>query len=123
MRSSTPIYEQIVEGFKVLIMKGVLSPDDRVPSVRELAKMITINPNTIQKAYKELENQGYVYTVSGRGKFVNTVDGAIDEKKVEELMGEIHRMTRELKFMGISQEKIENVIDDIYKDGDNQEVC
>ena len=118
MRSSTPIYEQIVEEFKNLIISGVLVPDEKIPSVRELARMLTINPNTIQKAYKELENQGYVYTASGRGKFVNAVESTIDQKKMDELLDEIYKVTRELKYMGISREILENVIEDVFNEGD-----
>ncbi|EGB93651.1 GntR family transcriptional regulator [Clostridium sp. D5] len=64
-QSRTPIYEQIVERFQMLILKGVLKPDDQMPSVRSLALQLSINPNTIQKAYAQLEQQGYI---SGKRK-------------------------------------------------------
>ena len=70
-QSRTPIYEQIVERFQMLILKGVLKPDDQMPSVRSLALQLSINPNTIQKAYAQLEQQGYIYPVKGRGNFVS----------------------------------------------------
>ena len=66
-----PIYEQIVERFQMLIVRGVLEPDSQMPSVRSLATELSINPNTIQKAYTILEQQGYIYPVKGRGNFVS----------------------------------------------------
>lgn len=67
LRSGKPIYEQIVDKFKELIINQVLETDEKLPSVRELAQQLTINPNTIQKAYRELENQELIYSVKGRG--------------------------------------------------------
>ena len=66
-----PIYEQIVERFQMLIVKGILEPDSQMPSVRALATELSINPNTIQKAYAVLEQEGYIYPVKGRGNFVS----------------------------------------------------
>ena len=70
-KDTRPIYEQIVEKFKLLILKGGMQPDEQMPSVRNLAIELSINPNTIQKAYAELERQGFIYTVKGRGNFVS----------------------------------------------------
>ena len=70
IRSRVPIYEQLYENVRRLILEGHLKKDDKMPSVRELAGLLTINPNTIQKAYKALEKDGYIYSVSGRGNFV-----------------------------------------------------
>lgn len=67
LRSRKPIYEQLVEKLKELIINEVLKPDEQLPSVRALAQQLTINPNTIQKAYRELETQRYIYSVKGRG--------------------------------------------------------
>ena len=66
-RDSRPIYEQIKDGFRKLILQGVMSADEKLPSVRELAASLAINPNTIQRANRELEADGYEYTVAGRG--------------------------------------------------------
>ena len=65
-KDTRPIYEQVVERFKTLILKGVMQPDEQMPSVRNLAMELSINPNTIQKAYAELERQDFIYTVKGR---------------------------------------------------------
>ena len=69
-RDSRPIYEQIADQYKVLILKGVLPPDEQMPSVRKLAMELSTNPNTVQRAYMELERQGFLYSVRGRGSFV-----------------------------------------------------
>lgn len=65
-----PLYEQIRDKMKDLIINGILADNDKIPSVRELASTLAINPNTIQKAYKELENEGYIYSLKARGNFV-----------------------------------------------------
>lgn len=77
-----PIYEQIVERFQMLIIRGILEADSQMPSVRSLAAELSINPNTIQKAYAILEQQGFIYPVKGRGNFVSG-DKAVKEKKEE----------------------------------------
>ena len=76
-----PIYEQIVEKFQVLILKGVLEQGEQMPSVRKLAMDLAINPNTIQKAYSMLEQQGYIYPVKGRGNFVSDKAALVQEKQ------------------------------------------
>ena len=69
-RDRRPIYEQVVERFQELMVSGALEKDSQLPSVRSLAMELSINPNTIQRAYAQLEQEGYIYTVSGRGSFV-----------------------------------------------------
>ncbi|CEO88169.1 GntR family transcriptional regulator [Syntrophaceticus schinkii] len=78
-RSSTPIYQQLVEGVKQAVARGILIQGEKLPSVRELAARITINPNTIAKAYQELEREGVIETLRGRGTFV-----AVQEIKASE---------------------------------------
>mgnify|MGYP006065824253 FL=1 len=68
-RDSRPIYEQIRDGLRKLIVTGALSADEKLPSVRALAAQLAINPNTIQRAYNELEGEGYIYSVPGKGSF------------------------------------------------------
>ena len=80
---STPIYEQIVNKYKNLIARNVLTPEEKMPSVRTLAMELSINPNTIQKAYAEWERQGFIYTVKGKGNFVAANDNLKDIKQAE----------------------------------------
>lgn len=110
-QDSRPIYEQIVENFKVQIYKGILQPDDQMPSVRSLAMELSTNPNTVQKAYAELERQGFIYTVKGRGNFVKGNDTLMDNKK-EELISAIVELFTEAQELGIS---IEDIVEEIKK--------
>ena len=68
LKSRKSIYEQVTDNLKELIATEVLSSDEKLPSVRAMSKMLTVNPNTVQKAYRELEYQGYIYTASGLGE-------------------------------------------------------
>lgn len=83
LKDSRPIYEQIVDKFRLLIINGVLKSEDKMPSVRTLAMDLSINPNTIQKAYGELERQGYIYTVKGRGNFVSEISKLVEDYRKE----------------------------------------
>ncbi|WP_456271326.1 GntR family transcriptional regulator [Bacillus sp. AK031] len=102
LRSRKPIYEQLVEKLKEMIINEVLKVDEQLPSVRTLAGELTINPNTIQKAYRELETQGYIYSVKGRGSFVNPAVRIQNTMKVEKVTSELERLIAEGLYLGIS---------------------
>ena len=122
VRSRVPIYEQIVNSFKQMTMSGILSPDEKLPSLRELSQELTINPNTIQKAYQELERQNIIYTKRSQGSFVNPNIQAINkEEKMGELIEEIKRIIVESMYLGISKEKFLDIINSAYKDNIIQE--
>ncbi len=107
LKSRKAIYEQVVDNFKELIIAGVLKPDEKVPSVRDMAKELTINPNTIQKAYRELENRGYFYSVSGLGSFVSVpAEAAGSSHRIKELKELFRSTVNELVFLGCSKEEI-----------------
>jgi Predicted transcriptional regulators len=101
-KDARPIYEQVAEKFKALILKGVLEKDEQMPSVRSLAMELSINPNTIQKAYAELERQGYIYAVKGRGNFISDSAGLLNGKK-EELKERLTELYREGKEFGMTK--------------------
>ncbi len=101
-KDTRPIYEQVVERFKALILKGVMQPDEQLPSVRNLAMELSINPNTIQKAYTELERQDFIYTVKGRGSIVSG-DGKLVETRRQECLEEILRLVREVLELGMTK--------------------
>lgn len=105
-QDSRPIYEQIVENFKMQIFKGILQPDDQMPSVRSLSMELSTNPNTVQKAYAELERQGFIYTVKGRGNFVKDSTGLLKDNKKEELIKAIVDLFVEAKEIGIPLEEL-----------------
>ena len=104
-RDARPIYTQIVDGFREQIAAGVLLSGDKLPSVRELAAQLTINPNTIQRAYRELESEGYIVSIPGKGSFVCEHPG-IEEARVQELLQQLDATVRELRWMGISAEEL-----------------
>ena len=100
-RDSRPIYEQIQEGLKRLIVTGAIAAGERLPSVRTLATQLSINPNTIQRAYAELEREGYCYSIPGKGSFVSDVVD-MGEKRRRELRDRLCALAAELKFLGAS---------------------
>jgi len=104
-RDSRPIYEQIRDGLKKLIVTGAMAPDEKLPSVRSLATQLSINPNTIQRAYNELENEGFIYSIPGKGSFASaTVDSS--ESKKRELENKIWEIAAELRYLGVSQKEL-----------------
>lgn len=104
-RDARPIYQQICEGYRAQILAGVLQKGDRMPSVRELATQLTINPNTIQRAYRELEAQGWVVSVPGKGSFVSGVPGNRAEE-AQPLLQEFDNLCARLTAMGISRQEL-----------------
>ena len=100
-----PLYEQVEEKFRNLILMGVLEPGSRMPSVRQLAMELSINPNTIQRAYAELEAEGYIYSVAGRGSFVSAGDGE-HLRRIAELTGRLVPLLEELKSLGYTREQL-----------------
>lgn len=121
-RDRSPIYEQIREKMKELIIKGVLKPDERIPPVRELAQSLTINPNTIQKAYKELEDRGYIYSVRGKGSFVAPAGQWSEDKKLDELVQSLEKIVSEMIFFGVDKERIIAIIDNLYRREEGGEI-
>lgn len=118
LRSKKSIHEQIVDGIKGMIVHGELQPDDKLPSVRDLSAILTVNPNTIAKAFKSLESQGWIYTVSGRGCFVTEAQKAPDFGKTMKLYEAIESDIKELEFMGISKEEIITKITELIRKGE-----
>ena len=104
-QDSRPIYEQIVENFKTQMYKGILQEGDQMPSVRSLAVELSTNPNTVQKAYTELERQGFIYTVKGRGNFVKG-DVLLKENKKNELVKQIVTLFTEAVEIGIPVDEL-----------------
>jgi len=104
-RDARPIYTQISDGFRDQIRSGILQKGDKLPSVRELAAQLSINPNTIQRAYNELENEGYIYSVPGKGCFASG-DVGVDEKKKRELEEKFRELAAELRYLGASEEDL-----------------
>ncbi len=104
-KDTRPIYEQIVDKFQNLILKGVLEPDSKMPSVRSLAVELSVNPNTIQKAYMELERRNFIYTIIGRGNFV-TYNNNLSGVKKAELREKIDAVLKEAHDFNIETDEI-----------------
>ncbi|CAH2214219.1 GntR family transcriptional regulator [Tepidibacter aestuarii] len=110
LRSRLPIYEQLVEKFKELIISEVLKVDEKLPSVRTLSKQLTINPNTIQKAYRELERQGYIYSIKGKGSFVMSSAQITNSEKLTTIKKELVKNLSEAIYLGINKDEIIDMI-------------
>ncbi len=106
LKSRKSIYEQVMDNLKEQIMTGTLQAGDKLPSVRELSKAITVNPNTIQKAYRELERQGYIYTTSGVGTFVaDRSQVHTDQRALESAKKNFDEAFRQLLYLGLTYQE------------------
>jgi len=109
-KDNRSIHEQIEDGIKNLIINKALAENEQLPSVRELSLELTVNPNTVQKAYKELENDGFIYSIKGKGNFVAPVSFAKNSKKINELYENLELGFKALVYLGEDIEKIEDFI-------------
>ena len=110
-----PIYEQVTEKFRTLIYQGVLPADSRIPSVRQLAMELSINPNTIQRAYMTLEQEGLIYPVKGKGNFVADTQ-KIQEKSKENFRQEFLELVRKGNHTGFEEEELIALVQRVYKE-------
>ena len=113
-KSGQTIHEQITSGIKELVISGVLKTDEQLPSVRELSVSLTVNPNTVQRAYRDLEAEGVIYSIRGKGNFVSKLPEA-DPKHIEELYGEISLKIQELLFWGENEGKVLKTVETLLK--------
>ena len=113
-RDARPLYEQLKENIIKLIMTHALAENEKLPSVRELATTLAINPNTIQRAYRELENEGYIYVAAGRGAFVAPYDEA--KADIAPLMKNWRDLTAKLLFGGVKADSLKSEMDKIDKE-------
>ena len=112
--SRTPVYEQLINRIEELIVSGALPPDAQIPSVRALAVELTINPNTIQKAYTSLENAGITYSVAGVGRFVSKNARDIIIRQGTNKLGTFRELVRRLRMNGVSKDVLIEVINDEF---------
>lgn len=111
-----PIYEQIKEKTKEYIVNGAMKEHEKLPSVREVAAQLAINPNTIQRAYKELEMEGYIYSQKAKGYFVAPMKKSVQAIKKEEGFEELEVMLKELKYLGAEKKEIESIVNKVYEE-------
>lgn len=121
-RSSTPIYQQIIDGMKENILKGILKPGDKLPSVRELSALITANPNTVSRAYMELERQNVIETLRGRGTYVSALyQPRMEEERMNTLKDNLKKIIIEAHYLGLSKEDIINLMESSYNFDESKE--
>ena len=113
-RDAKPIYEQIKDGLKHLLVSNAIATDEKLPSVRELAASLAINPNTIQRAYRELEGEGYIYSISGKGTFAAAQKDVVALRR-EELFLEFDTVAGELLFLSVEPAELAERIQEIRK--------
>jgi GntR family transcriptional regulator len=113
IRSRKPIYEQLLEKLKEMIIRKELEPDEKLPSVRTLSQELSINPNTIQKAYRELEQSGYIYTIQGKGNFVAPRETVPNTTKLTALKKEISPLLAEAIFLGLTEAEWRNLYQNV----------
>ncbi len=104
-RDSKPIYEQVEDGIRKLVVNNLIAADEKLPSVRELASKYALNPNTISRAYRELEEQGYIYTLNGKGTFV-AANESVNDVRREELLQQFDELVKELSFLMVPEEQL-----------------
>ncbi len=108
-RDSRPIYEQVKTTLRKLIVSGAMSPDEKLPSVRELASQLVINPNTMQRAYRELEQEGYIISIPGKGSYAN-LSSQVDEGRKKELLTAMDEIVAELLYLGVTPDELDRRI-------------
>lgn len=116
LKSGEAIYLQLKDQVVKLACMGVLKPNEQLPSVRVLARELGINPNTVSKAYQELENDKIVYSVSGRGSFITDDIFSVQSVK-QEVIADFLKLTGKAKQFGIPQAELNQVIDNVYAEG------
>lgn len=108
-RDTRPFYQQIKDNVRQLVVSGALNKDEKLPSVRDMAASLAINPNTIQRAYRELESEGYIYTLSGKGTFVAEVDHS-NQFRQQELLPQFDKIVSELLYLSMPVNDLTNRI-------------
>ena len=116
MRDRKPIYEQLIDNIRTLAVQGHLKPDEHLPSVRQLAAELAINPNTIQKAYAELERQNVIYSLPGRGNFISPDIGSVAKQERQRQLEALGVMFKQAQNAGVEKSEIHTLLDTVYNE-------
>lgn len=115
-KDSRPLYQQIMDKIEELAIMGLLQADEQLPSVRTLATELAINPNTIQRAYTELEKKGITYSVPGKGSFLAKTQNSMVEKRIEEIKNRLRAITADAEKLGLNQTDLQNMLAEIQRE-------
>ncbi|MDE7035372.1 MAG: GntR family transcriptional regulator [Eubacteriales bacterium] len=99
-RDARPIYEQVAGGIEDMVVHGVYAADEQLPSVRQLAAELSINPNTIQRAFALLESKGVIYSVKGRGNFVSADGASVRDRRLAEISAQLRALAKAARALG-----------------------
>ena len=119
--SRKPVYEQLIEQIESFVLTGVLNPGDKIPSVRNLSVELSVNPNTIQKSYTELDRRGLIYSVPGRGCFISDDALSILSSYKKKHIAELEDMMLELAYAGITKKQMYECVDNAFRIKGDQE--
>lgn len=118
-KNDKPLHEQITLGIKELVLCGALSANEQLPSVRDLSVSLTVNPNTVQRAYKTLESEGIIYSIRGKGNFVSEAPKA-DKRSIDGLYASFVEIARELAFFGEDKESVLKVLEKVFEEREEE---
>lgn len=118
--SRAPIYEQVIRRISELIMVGDLKNGDKLPSVRTLARDLGVNPNTIQKAYAELERSRIIFTISGKGNFVGEQE-VVSKQVGDRILEDVRQAVQAARNNAIPQKTVANLVEQVYAEGDGED--
>ena len=116
LQSRTPIYQQLKEKILRLIMAGAIGPGDPLPSVRVMARELGINPNTVAKAYQDLEKSGLIYSVAGKGSFISGEE-TLDRQMTASVLDRCREAVREARSAGVDRQTALALVEEVYKEG------
>lgn len=112
--SRMPVYEQIIKQVEEKVMIGAMKAGDRMPSVRQISINLSINPNTVQKAYTELDRRGIIITVPGKGSFISENASQILGESSRSKLEELSKLIKELAYAGVTKEEIVQIVEDVF---------
>lgn len=121
LQSRIPIYEQLKNQIGQLVLAGELKADDQLPSVRQFARDLGINPNTVQKAYQDLERDGLIYSVSGRGNYINP-DPDLRARLINEQVSDFRLAVNKAKASGIDKKTATGIVTEVYSEEENNDI-
>nr|WP_297176985.1 GntR family transcriptional regulator [uncultured Agathobaculum sp.] len=116
-RDGRPIYEQVVDQVESLALRGALPSGSQLPSVRQLAVELSINPNTIQRAYAELERRGVIYAAKGRGNFISDDISVLRTRRLDEIGAQIGALAAQARALGATDAQLQGWIAQKGEDG------